>query len=573
MPEELGPLALVPHRDVGEDVPQDPDRDGRRYRVAGHWFSHDDVWMTAVVAASGKRRWTTRFERHARVVAERDGRLVVLALAGGDELALYEMDPATGDRIETARLGFGAYELGSAIHVHRGLAYVPGPGRIVAIDLEGGAIAWKKRVEADKVHRLVNIGDEVYAAWSARGLGGPETALAHVDRNDGRTEPVLRVAADCHGLLANDHALFARIESSAGNIPFGNNGVVGVPASGGEPILVPGHGRTVAGGRFFLLLNGTRADLVTATPSGLVHSSAMFPTEHYDDPRIVGSLAYVPTPGTRGQRRWFAIDLEAFSRLQALPAPTPSRALLEVAHSPLPLAASHPERPPPPSRARSAAQHAADERDLLLAPLPESFLRFREKVQSARDVRALLEVLGFDLLDPRGRWSARPGRDPSLVDFAQLASGDYLCFVAYPERHGEMPVVRLPAADNRAQWIAQDFDAFLATWLADRREERPVAVEELCALFDVETERAEQQGPPEWFVAAHEAKAPSLEAALDDIHPAEDVVRERMLIARAIVSRGDDLEQIAFSLAAIYARLEWEPQRRYVRDAWFFETR
>lgn len=574
--------AIVPHREVIDAPPADPDRNGKLYRVGGHWFSHEDVWLTAVESATSKRLWTTRFERHARVIAERNGLLLALGLAG-DELRLFDIDVETGAKQERARLGFGAYELLSCVHVHRGLAYVPGPGRIVAIDLEDGAVAWEKRVTADKVLPLVSAGNEIYAAYGWRGLQGHETVLAQIDPRDGRAETVTRMSADCHGLLGNDHAVFAKVESSSGNIPFGSHAYAGFARGGaGEPLFVPGEGRGAAAGRFFLMVHEGSVQLVTATEQGLVLSGAKLPIAARHDLRISGSRAYVPSSAVG--RRWLEIDLEALSQFPAMARPTASRPLLEAryarpdvpnenvgrASSGTRIVVARPASGSPEPPARAMHSVAIDD---VIATLPASFARFRAEVVQSPDVYNHLVWLGMTFLEPPGRWSARRGRDASLVDFARLENGDYLAFYAYPDREGEMPVVRLPADGTRLTYVAEDFSAFLARWLAERELSRSVIVPALRELFAVPLEHPPPPDPPEWFSAAHENRAACWEDAVDETDPSQDRVRERLLVALSLELRGPRLANIKSKLVNVYARLGWESQRRAVLETWDVETR
>lgn len=582
----LGLHTLVPHREVGDAPPADPERNGKLYRVGGHWFSHEDVWMTAVEAGTSRRLWTTRFERHARVIAERAGLLLALGLKR-DELWLYEIEVATGEKRELGGLGFGAYELLSNVHVHRGLAYVPGPGRVVAIDLAAGGVAWEKRVTADRVLPVTNAGDDVFLAYASRGLSGHETVLAQIDPRDGRAETVTRMSADCHGLLGNDHAIFAKVESGSGNIPFGRHAYAGFARGGdAEPLLVPGEGRGAAAGRFFVMVHEGSVQLVTATERGLVLSGASLPHAARHELRIVGSRAYVPSMIAMG-RRWLEIDLEALSQFPAIAPPNAKRPLLEARYERSDTTADGADRtqsgtrivvapPVKESRAelalRDRAMHTVAIDDVIMM-LPEPFARFREEVIRSPAVYEHLVSIGLTFLEPPGRWSARMGRDASLIDFARLENGDYLGFYAYPDRRGEMPIVRMAADGPRLVFEAEDFSAFLARYLAEREPLRPFVVPALRELFAVEMERADRPAPPEWFTMAHENRAASYGDAVDASDPSQDRVRERLLVALSLELPMPRLERIRKELAAVYTRLGWEMQRRAVLETWDVETR
>jgi hypothetical protein len=536
-------------------------------RVGRYLITRDDVWVTLYDEQRRQKCWTRRFDRHSRILWEHGDTLLVLGLRD-DELRLFEVSVETGQETEKRRLGFGAYDLAHNVVVLDGMAFLVGPRRVVGIDLARGDIAWERPLRADKILPLALSGCELFVAHTCDSRTGVETTLSRIERESGAIEDRMRMAADCHGLLANDHAVFARLEAGHGRIPFGRHGIAAFRADGrGEPLLLPGSGAVVAKGRYFLMEDGHRADLIVTTDDGLVASTGMLPTKSTRGLRIAGTSAYL-----EAERTCFAIDLERFSTQLAVPRCDLPSALI--------VAAFEPEEPPPGSGVRGLLRpllsSSADPRATALATtdLARFSALFQRLLVLQQDPTLWwrLQTLGLTVMRPWGRWFPRAGRDPSLLDFAQLADGDHLCFYDYPAHPGALPVVKLPAASRRLQYLAPDFDTFFSGYLAEQSEIRPGLVEVVSELLGASVERVEVS-PPAWFQEAHETPGASW-AAVEEARRAGDHRRaERLLVALAIEAGAAELEAIQGALATLYATLGWSFQERAVKETWNIETR
>ena len=85
------------------------------------------------------------------------------------------------------------------------------------------------------------------------------------------------------------------------------------------------------------------------------------------------------------------------------------------------------------------------------------------------------------------RWSAKPGRDPCLVDLAIHDSGDTIATYWYPAAKGtQLPVVRVDAS-GEARWLADDFDAWVASYLLDAKKRRADLVANVLEVLGLDS--------------------------------------------------------------------------------------
>lgn len=179
-----------------------------------------------------------------------------------------------------------------------------------------------------------------------------------------------------------------------------------------------------------------------------------------------------------------------------------------------------------------------------------------------------MHALGLRFRDPRVRWSARAGRDPSLVDLAVHENGDTIATYYYPPaRMSHLPVVRVDAATGQARWVADDFDAWLAGFLDGARATRPDLVAALLEALDLDPalpRPAPAAIPPPWFFEAHGARwsAADVEEALA---AGDRAGAERMLVARG---REGHAAEVKSQLAALYDAFGWGHHRAVVLETW-----
>lgn len=184
-----------------------------------------------------------------------------------------------------------------------------------------------------------------------------------------------------------------------------------------------------------------------------------------------------------------------------------------------------------------------------------------------------LGLLGITLRDPRIRWSAGSGRDPSLLDLAENLGGDTLATYLYPPgSSGKVPVVLVRRATGEAQWLADDVDTWFAGVLHEALARAPqavhVALERLALPADFPGP-ARHVIPPRWFFETRSTRwtLAHAERALGD----GDVEgAERMLVAVARTAHQEGLASagVKMKLASVYTTLGWDHHRATVVETW-----
>jgi hypothetical protein len=184
-----------------------------------------------------------------------------------------------------------------------------------------------------------------------------------------------------------------------------------------------------------------------------------------------------------------------------------------------------------------------------------------------------LGLLGVTMRDPRVRWSARSGRDPSLLDLAENRDGDTIATYLYPAAPtGKVPVVLVARATGEAHWLADDFDTWFAGVLHDALPHVPQAVHAALERLGLATDfprPAPHAMPPSWFFEAHATDWTIADAetalAAGDIEGAE-----RMLVAAARAAHAEGLAGagLKLRLASVYTTLGWDHHRATVVETW-----
>lgn len=178
-----------------------------------------------------------------------------------------------------------------------------------------------------------------------------------------------------------------------------------------------------------------------------------------------------------------------------------------------------------------------------------------------------LRRLGLTLRDPRVRWTARPGRDPNLVDLGVLSSGEEIATYLYPPASlRTVPVLRV--SDTKVEWLADDFDGWLARFLKYAQMEKPDVVATTLEALGYDEGFLAKTGlvaPPRWFFEAHGTSF-SLTDGETALVAGDLEGAERMLVSAA--RRPGQADAVKTVLAAVYERLGWAHQRAAVLETW-----
>ena len=200
-------------------------------------------------------------------------------------------------------------------------------------------------------------------------------------------------------------------------------------------------------------------------------------------------------------------------------------------------------------------------------------VRIADAFERRSPVLARIQRLGVTLRDPRARWSAGAGRDPSLLDIGENRDGDAIATYVYPRgRSGRVPVVHVSRENGEARWLADDFDVWFAGVLHNASSHAPdavrIVVAELGLANDFPRPLANAMPPP-WFFEAHATSWTVADAetalAAGDVEGAE-----RMLVAvgRAFVGDASRMAEVKDRLASVYAMLGWDHHRAAVVETW-----
>lgn len=177
------------------------------------------------------------------------------------------------------------------------------------------------------------------------------------------------------------------------------------------------------------------------------------------------------------------------------------------------------------------------------------------------------DALGFELRDPRARWSAAMGRDPCLLDIGENRDGDALATYLYPPaKTGRVPVVLVTRNTGEARWLADDFDVWFAGVLYNAMSYAPHLVlgllDELALPRELPRPLAHAIPPP-WFFEAH--STPWTVADADAALESGDVEgAERMLVAVGRTRAPEAKER----LVSVYTMLGWDHHRATVVETW-----
>jgi hypothetical protein len=179
-----------------------------------------------------------------------------------------------------------------------------------------------------------------------------------------------------------------------------------------------------------------------------------------------------------------------------------------------------------------------------------------------------LHDVGLRFRDPRVRWSARPGRDPCLIDLALFADGDTLATYWYPPaRTTRVALVRIDARTGEARWLSDDFDVWLAGFFYDTKTSTPdvVAVALDVLGFAKDFPRPPPAVlPPPWFFEAHGTRWTMID--VDEAMCAGDGVgAERMLVG---LGRSGYAPEVKAQLVDIYETFGWGHHRAIVTETW-----
>lgn len=249
----------------------------------------------------------------------------------------------------------------------------------------------------------------------------------------------------------------------------------------------------------------------------------------------------------------------------------PRPPLVEIVPAPRPRS-SRPEMLPAPRTDDDARPESARDGFLTLLEVmrarSEMLARIAETFgERPADVVCMHDV-GLRFRDPRARWSARPGRDPCLVDLAIDGGGNTLATYWYPPAKARrLPVVRVDGATGDARWLADDFDAWLAGFLHGARTRTPAAAARVLDVLGLAADFPRLPPatlPPPWFFEAHGTRWTLLDVE-EAMAAGDGVGAERMLVA---LGRAGYAAQVKEQLVEIYGTFGWGHHRAVVTETW-----
>jgi len=276
---------------------------------------------------------------------------------------------------------------------------------------------------------------------------------------------------------------------------------------------------------------------------------------------------------------------------------------MNVAASPLGIAAPPPRLPRPPTVEIVAAPKPPSARATgpgsvrpeMLPAAPDGSEDDQRPESAADGFRALLEVMraksevltrlvnafadrprdslrlvnvGIRFRDPRVRWSARPGRDPCMIDLALFGTGDTLATYWYPPaRTSRVQLVRVDAENGEARWLSDDFDIWLAGYLYEQKKSSPDTVAIALDVLGLAKDFPRPPPavlPPPWFFEAHGTRWTMFDVE-EAMRAGDGIGAERMLVA---LGRCGYAERVKTQLADIYETFRWGHHRAVVSETW-----
>jgi hypothetical protein len=210
---------------------------------------------------------------------------------------------------------------------------------------------------------------------------------------------------------------------------------------------------------------------------------------------------------------------------------------------------------------------------VLLDASSDVLVRIADAHELGNGVIQRIQRLGVTLRDPRARWSALMGRDPSLVDIGENGDGDAIATYFYPRATtGRVPVVIVSRTTGNAQWLADDLDAWFAGVLEGGLAYAPEAVRTILGglgLPDDFPRPLPRAIPPPWFFEAH-ATPWTLDDADAALAAGDIEGAERMLVAAGRAATGDTprLSAVKTRLVSVYGSLGWDHHRATVVETW-----
>ncbi len=290
-----------------------------------------------------------------------------------------------------------------------------------------------------------------------------------------------------------------------------------------------------------------------------------------DAPAVLERVAFRPSAPHVRLAIAKNVDVTVAAPRGLLPPREPRPPVVEILPAPKPRS-SRPEIPPAPRT--DDVERPASARDGFLTLL--EVMRTRSEMlariattfgERPADVRRMVD-LGLRFRDPRVRWSARPGRDPCIVDLAVHGGGDTIATYWYPPAKAkQLPVVRIDAATGGARWLADDFDGWLAGFLHESRARTPDLVRLALDALDLRDDFLRQPRatlPPPWFFEAHGTRWTMLDVE-EAIADGDRLGAERMLVG---LGRTGYAAQVKDHLAEIYDTFGWGHHRAVVAETW-----
>jgi hypothetical protein len=498
-------------------------------RVGGFFIVKDDQELSAFSSDSGQRLWKRTFPSRIAFIGPHPS--TVPSANDDDEGERHISIVPTGEGVDIALADLKTGELKTMLNVEGTMRYVGAHGTLAddllyfatderdvyAVDVNRWEVVAKHPMPGSYVLPPISTGAGVHIAAIERRAAGAVTHITTIDRST--------------GAITSTHE-------------------------------IPGAANSFDEGAGGLVLD------VRRSPAGILERVAFRP----DAPHlrlVVPKHVEVSLAVPRG------LFSDGNSKIQILPVVTPEAAARAAGEGP-----REQKRPTivpgfgpdaPVANDRDDEGCSRDGFHLLFELLgAKSDLLQRIMDALASDPANVLHVgrVGLRFRDPRVRWSAKPGRDPCLIDLAEHESGDAIATYYYPTTTtGRIPVVRVRASTGEARWLADDFDAWFAGYLHDARAKTPDLVAIATQVLGVDASFVKPLAgtlPPPWFFEAHGTRWTLFD--VEEARRAGDVAgAERMLVA---LGRNGYADRVKTDLASVYATLGWEHHRATVLETW-----
>lgn len=477
-------------------------------RVGKFFVVKDDREIAAYDAEAGTRLWKRTGPTRVAFVGQKGERHVTIA-PGPAGVEIFEMDLSTGDVSKSLTVEGSMRYIGAHGTIAGDtLVFATDERDVYAVDTKNWAVIARHSFDGSHALPPVATDSGVHVAVIAQTMTGPVTTVVSLDPTDGTQTSSYVLPGAAHAMTRGNTGVVLDVKRTA-------TGML-------ERVAFRPHAPHIR------LAIAKNVDVVVAPPR-----TAPAP------PRLPSRPPSRPPP------------------VEIVAAPRPKRGQSEIP-------------PGPPTDEDARPQSTRDGFVTLLELMrvkSDALTRIAEAFgERPADVVRMHDV-GLRFRDPRVRWSAKPGRDPCLVDLAIHDSGDTIATYWYPPNKAtQLPVVRVDTA-GEARWLADDFDAWLAGYLLDAKKKRADLVANVLEVLGYDTfflRESRATLPPPWFFEAHGTRWTMFDVE-EALRGGDGVGAERMLVA---LGRNGYAAQAKDQLADIYETFEWGHHRAVVVETW-----